>query len=312
MQKLRLNHLLSIDELTKDQILAIMDLTLVYQEMMTKTKRLNPILAGRTIALLFYEPSTRTKCSFEIAASYLGAHPISISKQGSSFVKGETLKDTAWNLIAMGVDLAVMRHPVSGAAYYLSEHVNIPVVNAGDGMHAHPTQALLDLATMIQYGGSVAGKTVTIAGDIRHSRVARSNIHALTKCGANVQLVGPNTFMPPGIETLGAKIIDINDTAEAIKHSDIVMGLRIQKERQLAGYIPSAGEYAKFFGIKPLIIADASKDIMIMHPGPMNRGIELTSEIADGDHSYILRQVPNGTAVRMAILAHLLGGENHA
>ncbi len=304
-----LSHLLTIEELSKAQILSILDSAAKYQALMEQKLRYDPVLQGRTIALLFYEASTRTRCSFELACNYLGAHNISIAKEGSSFVKGETLKDTVWNLIAMGVDLVVMRHPVSGAAHYLSQHINIPVVNAGDGMHAHPTQALLDIFTMRQYLGTLEGKIVTIIGDIRHSRVARSNIHGLTKLGAQVRIVAPQTFIPVGIERLGVSVY--TEVKKGIADADIIMALRIQQERQLSGYIPGMGEYAKLFGLNKNIIDELDKDIMIMHPGPMNRGVELTSEVADANYSYILRQVPNGTAVRMAILANLLGGETH-
>lgn len=302
-----LTNLLSIHELTRAQLLLILATAQKYKSLMAESIRYQPVLHGKTIGLLFYEPSTRTRCSFELACRYLGAHYISIAKAGSSFVKGETLKDTVWNLRAMGVDLLVMRHPVSGAAHYLSQKLDIPIVNAGDGMHAHPTQALLDIFTMQEHIGTLENKVIAIVGDIRHSRVARSNIQALTKLGAQVRLVAPPTFIPPGIEQLGAKVYQ--NIEEALS-ADIIMALRIQKERQLSGYIPSTGEYARLFGLNQSCF-NTNSEGLIMHPGPINRGVELTSEIADSNRSLILKQIPNGVAVRMAILATLLGGHQN-
>ncbi|QOR35680.1 aspartate carbamoyltransferase catalytic subunit [Clostridium sp. 'deep sea'] len=300
-----LSDLISIKDLSLSQLTSLLEKTKEYKQFIKGTTRYSTELQGKTIGLLFYEPSTRTKCSFQLACDYLGAHHLSISKSGSSFVKGESLKDTAWNLHAMGVDLVVMRHPVSGAANYLSSKLTIPVVNAGDGMHAHPTQALLDIFTMQEYCGTLKNKTVTIVGDIRHSRVARSNIHALNMLGANVRLVAPKTFLPKGIAKLGVQVF--TDIREAVENTDILMALRIQKERQLAGYIPSLGEYAKYFGVNNKNITNID-DYIIMHPGPINRGVEISSQFADSSLSVILKQVPNGVAVRMAILSTLLGG----
>ena len=301
-----LTDLLTIKDLSLTELNNLLEKAKEYKHFLNGSSHYSTELQGKTVGLLFYEPSTRTKCSFQLACDYLGAHHLSISKSGSSFVKGETLKDTAWNLHAMGVDLVVMRHPVSGAAKYLSTKLSIPVVNAGDGMHAHPTQALLDIFTMQEHLGTLQNKIVTIAGDIRHSRVARSNIHALNMLGAKVRLVAPKTFIPKGIENMGVQVF--TDLQSAISEADVIMALRIQKERQLAGYIPSLGEYAKFFGINQHNIKD-TEGFLIMHPGPMNRGVEISTEFADSPQSVILRHVPNGVAVRMAILATLLGGK---
>lgn len=303
---LKAKDILGLEELSREDIVTILDTADSMRQIVDRPIKKVPTLTGRVVLNLFYEPSTRTKVSFDLACKYLSGQSVSISKSGSAFEKGETLKDAVHNIRVMGAEAVVMRHPVSGAPHYLAKHVDIPVINAGDGMHEHPTQALLDILTMRQKKGKIEGLTVTIVGDIRHSRVARSNIWGLHKLGAKVRLAGPATLLPPFVEQLGVEVY--TDVEKAIIGADVIMALRIQKERQLSGYFPSLREYAEFFGITKERLAKAKDDVLIMHPGPMNRGVELTSEVADGPQSVILDQVPNGVAVRMAILYLLLGG----
>lgn len=264
-------------------------------------------LQGRSIALLFYENSTRTRFSFEFAAKYLGAHVASVAVSSSSVAKGESLIDTGKTLQSMGVDLIVLRHPMSGAPHLLARHVSASVINAGDGINEHPTQALLDMFTIRQKKGSLEGLKVAIIGDILHSRVARSNIWGLTTMGAEVRLAGPPTLMPPEIHNMGVKVFYRPE--DAVKDADVIMGLRIQKERQQKGLLPSIREYARMFGITPELIRLAREDAIVMHPGPVNRGVEMSSNLVDGDRSAINEQVANGVAIRMALLYLLTRGD---
>jgi aspartate carbamoyltransferase catalytic subunit len=267
-----------------------------------------PALLGKTVVTLFYEPSTRTRTSFEMAAKMLSANITNIALSTSSIVKGETLIDTAKNIEVMGVDAIVIRHSMAGAPHLVAENVKASVINAGDGCNEHPSQGLLDIFTMREKKGALRGKKVLIVGDISHSRVARSNIWGLTKLGAKVTVVGPATMMPKGIEDMNVKVsYDLDDE---IKDADFINVLRIQKERQGKDMLPSLKEYAELFGITAKRLKKAKEDVIIMHPGPINRGVEITSEVADGPYNVILDQVTNGVAVRMAILFLLLGGNS--
>jgi len=262
-----------------------------------------PHLQGRTVVSLFYEASTRTRLSFELAAKYMSASQSNIASAGSSVSKGETLIDTAHTIDMMATDVLIVRHPMSGAPHLLAKHVKASVVNAGDGMHEHPTQGLLDMLTIIEKKGRVDGLRVAIVGDIMHSRVARSNIWGLSKMGAEVCVAGPLTMIPRDIEKTGASVFDT--IHEAITGADVVMGLRLQLERQNQGMFPSIREYSRFFGIDSNKLRLAKPDVLLMHPGPVNRGVELTSEVVDAGYSAIDEQVANGVAVRMSILYHL-------
>ena len=293
--------LLGIEELSKEEIEIILDQSESFREISERTIKKVPALRGKTVVNLFFEPSTRTRTSFELAAKRLSADTVSVAAASSSVLKGETLKDTARNIEAMKVDYIVMRHGSPGAPHILSKAVSPAVINAGDGAHEHPTQALLDMFTMRQKKGKIAGLNVVIIGDIRHSRVARSNIFGLTKLGANVTVCGPKTLMPVEIEKLGVKVT--YDIAEALKDADVLNILRIQNERQEKGLFPSIREYVRRFGIgREILDKYAKKDVLIMHPGPINRGVELSQDVADGPYSVILDQVTNGIAVRMAVL----------
>ncbi len=299
------HDLLDIQELSKEEIELVLKTSKSFKEVSTREVKKVPTLRGKTVVLLFFEPSTRTRISFELAAKRLSADTISISSSGSSASKGESFLDTAKNIEAMNVDLIVMRHSASGAPKIVAEALAPSVINAGDGCRAHPTQALLDLFTIKERLGRIAGLKVGIVGDILHSRVARSNIWALTKLGAKVTLCGPATLMPRDIERLGVDLCyDLN---EVIAASDVLMVLRLQKERMQEKFLPSIREYARMFGINRNRLKAAKKDLIILHPGPTNRGVELSADVADGDHSVILEQVNNGVAVRMAILYLLLG-----
>lgn len=292
--------LLGLEELSKGEILLILNQAEGFREISERKIKKVPALRGKTVVNLFFEPSTRTRTSFELAAKRLSADIVNISSSTSSVIKGETLKDTAKNIEAMKVDMIVMRHPASGAPHMLAKTVSASVINAGDGAHEHPTQGLLDLFTIINKKGEVKGLNVSIIGDITHSRVARSNIWGLTKLGAKVKVCGPRTLIPPEIERMGVEVTyDIN---QAIKSADVLNILRIQLERQTQGFFPSIREYAVKFGIDWEKLKPAKKDVLIMHPGPINRGVELTPDVADGPYSVILDQVTNGVAVRMAVL----------
>jgi aspartate carbamoyltransferase catalytic subunit len=268
-----------------------------------------PALRGKTVVNLFFEPSTRTRTSFEIAEKRLSADTLNIAASTSSVVKGETLADTVANIEAMSPDLLVVRHSSSGTAHFLSRICRAGVINAGDGMHEHPTQALLDAFTMRERKGALAGLKVAILGDLLHSRVVRSNVQLLTKMGAEVWLCGPPTLVPVDFHRTGVRIT--HRVEEAIRDADVVMMLRIQLERMQGGFFPSLREYFNVFGITSARLALAKPDVLIMHPGPMNRGVEIASEVADGPHSVILDQVSNGVAVRMAVLYLLAGGAEH-
>jgi aspartate carbamoyltransferase catalytic subunit len=302
-------HLLGIEPLEPAEILTILDTADGLREILDRPIKKVPALRGKTVVNLFYEPSTRTRSSFEIAERVLSADSLSIATAASSVTKGETLLDTARNLEAMNPDMVIMRHASSGAPHMLARHCRFSVVNAGDGAHEHPTQALLDALTMRQKKGRLKGLRVAIVGDILHSRVARSNLWLLSKLGASVVLAGPPTLIPPGIERLAQVTHRID---EAVEGADVVMMLRIQLERMSGGFFPTTREYHRFFGLTEERVRRAKKDVLVMHPGPMNRGVEIASEVADGPYSVILDQVTNGVAVRMAVLYLLLGGSAEA
>ncbi len=294
-------HLLGIKDLSQEEITTILDQAVGFKEVLERPIPKVPTLRGKTIVNLFCENSTRTRASFELAAKRLSADTLSISTDSSSFSKGETLRDTAKNLEAMKIDMIVMRHSCAGAAQFLSREVKASVINAGDGAHEHPTQALLDAFTIRENKGSIGGLNISIIGDIAHSRVARSNILALTKLGANVTVCGPKTLIPVGLEKMGVKVT--YDVKEALREADVINVLRIQLERQKQALFPSIREYIKRFGItKDLLAEHANKGLLILHPGPINRGVELSQDVADSEHSVILDQVTNGVAVRMATL----------
>jgi len=301
--------LLGIEQLRVEDIELILDTAGSLKEISERDIKKVPTLRGKSVVNFFYEPSTRTRTSFEMAAKRLSADTVSLSATDSSMVKGETLIDTARNLQAMNPDLIVIRHPSSGAPHLLSNRVEAGIINAGDGINEHPTQALLDLYTIREKKSKIKGLEVAIIGDISHSRVARSNIIGLIKMGAEVTVAGPPTMIPPGIEALGVRVV--YDPAEAVKDKDVVMLLRIQLERQNKALFPGLREYASFFGMNSDVLSLAKPDVILMHPGPMNRGVEITSEVADGPYSVILDQVANGVAVRMAILYLLIGGSGN-
>lgn len=306
MNELSVNHLLGIKNLTKDDIELIFQTADHFKEVINRPIKKVPSLRDITIANLFFENSTRTKLSFELAEKRLSADVINFSSSSSSVKKGETLIDTVNNILAMKVDLVVMRHPNPGAAYYLSQHVNARIVNAGDGAHEHPTQALLDAFSMREQYGNLKGKNVVIVGDVLHSRVALSNIFCLKKLGANVKVCGPLTLIPKYITELGVTVE--TDLTKALNWCDVAMMLRIQLERQELKFFPSLREYSMLYGLDKKLLDSIKKGIVIMHPGPINRGVEVTSDVADSKQSIILEQVQNGVAVRMAVL-YLLAGK---
>lgn len=303
-----LNHkdLLGLQELSAEEIKLILDTAVPMKDIMHRDIKKVPALRGKVIATLFYENSTRTRTSFELAGKYMSADTVSLAVATSSVQKGESLRDTARTIEVMGVDAVIMRHQVSGSPYYLAKHLKASVINAGDGQHEHPTQALLDLFTIKERKGRIEGLKVAILGDILHSRVARSNIWGLTKLGAEVRVVGPSTLVPPEIDKLGVKTY--YRIEEALEGVDVVNVLRIQMERQQKGLFPTIREYARMFGLNNERLKYAHSEVLVLHPGPMNRGVEISPEVADGPHSVINEQVANGVAVRMAILYLLLGG----
>lgn len=301
------HNLLDIEQLSKEDILQVLETAKSFKEVSSRDVKKVPALRGKTVVMLFFEPSTRTRTSFELAAKRLSADTLSIAASASSLSKGETVLDTAKNIEAMNVDLIIVRHSSSGVPQILANNIGPSVVNAGDGCRAHPTQALLDLFTIQERKGSFENLKVSIVGDILHSRVARSNICGLLKMGAEVTVCGPTTLMPRGIEKWGVKVS--YDVDEVIKESDVLMLLRIQKERQEDKFLPSIREYAREFGVTEDRLKNAKKDLLIMHPGPTNRGVELSAEVADGARSVILDQVTNGVAVRMAVLYLVLGAK---
>jgi aspartate carbamoyltransferase catalytic subunit len=298
--------LLGMDQLSIDDIQLILDTAESLKEISQREIKKVPTLRGRSVVHFFYEPSTRTKTSFEMAAKRLSADTVSLSASGSSIQKGETLIDTARNLQAMSPDMIVLRHSSTGAPHLIAREVKAGVINAGDGINEHPTQALLDMFTIKEQKGRIDGLKIVIIGDIAHSRVARSNIIGLNKMGAEVTICGPPTMIPLKAESLGVKVAF--DPKEAVQGKDVVMVLRIQLERQSRILFPSTREYACYFGITRQILKRAKKEVIIMHPGPINRGVELASDVADGPFSVILDQVANGVAIRMAILYLLSGG----
>jgi aspartate carbamoyltransferase catalytic subunit len=302
-------HLLGIRGMSAEAVTHILDTAERFREVSGREIKKVPTLRGRTVINLFFEPSTRTRTSFEIAGKRLSADVINISSSSSSVTKGETLLDTARNLEAMGPDLIVIRHPSAGAPHQLARICRAAVVNAGDGAHEHPTQALLDALTIRQRKGRIEGLRVAILGDVLHSRVARSNAHLLTTMGATVALAGPGTLAPPEFASLveGGRLTVERRIEEAVEGADVVMVLRIQRERQDKGFLPSLRDYAVHYGLNRQRLALARPDAVVMHPGPMNRGVEISSDVADGASSLILEQVANGLAVRMAVL-YLLGG----
>ncbi len=302
--------ILDISSMTKDEILYILDTADRLKEVSERPIKKVPTLRGKTVILFFHEPSTRTKVSFDIAAKRLSADSISMSASTSSMVKGETLADTALTLQAMNPDIIVIRHSASGAPAQIAKKVKASVINAGDGTHAHPTQALLDMMTAREKLGEIAGKKIAIIGDIAHSRVARSNMAGFSKLGADVVVSGPPTMIPKGIGAYDVSVAKTID--EAVTDADMIMMLRIQKERQGNILFPTEREYATLFGLNQARLALANKDVVVMHPGPMNRGVEIASDVADSDCSMILEQVTNGVALRMALFYLLAGGSRHA
>lgn len=300
----RITDLLGIEELRVDTIQRLLDQAKFFKKKLESGKKKFDLLSGQSIVNLFYEPSTRTRSSFEMAAKRLGADIINFTADSStSVVKGESLVDTARTLEAMNPDFLVLRHECSGAPQLLADKLDIPVINAGDGFHEHPTQALLDALTIEENCGKLSGLTIAIVGDIAHSRVARSNIHLLNKMGSKVRVCGPPTLMPPHVEKL--KVTCSYDLEQTVRDADVVMMLRIQSERQNGKQIPSNSEYYRFYGLNKQSAKFLKKDAIIMHPGPMNRGVEISPEVADGGNSVILHQVTNGVAARMAVLAVL-------
>lgn len=297
--------LLGIKELSKDEIELILDTASGFRDVLRRDIKKVPALRGKTAVNLFFEPSTRTRTSFELAEKRLSLDVLNLSVTTSSVVKGETLMDTALNVQALGVDFMVIRHPSSGVPHLLSGNIKASVINAGDGTNEHPTQALLDAFTMMEKKGRIEGLRVAIVGDILHSRVAKSNIYLLTKFGAEVRLIGPPTLVPKRLEQLGVKTF--YDMETGLKDADVVMMLRIQMERQDKGFFPSTLEYSRYWGLNMERLLLADKEAIVMHPGPMNRGLEIASDVADGPRSVILEQVTNGIAVRMAVM-YLLGG----
>lgn len=299
-QQLSTRHLLGIKYITPDDIHLIFETTDQFKEVINRPIKKVPSLRDVTIANLFFENSTRTRISFELAERRLSADTINFSASSSSVSKGETLLDTVNNILSMKVDMVVMRHPAPGAHMYLAQRIKANIINAGDGTHEHPTQALLDAYSIRERLGSIKGKKIVIIGDIKHSRVALSNIYCLNKLGAEVKLCGPPTLMPKYIESLGVKVE--HNLRKALEWCDVANVLRIQLERQQTKYFPSLREYSMYYGLSNEVLHSLSKPIVIMHPGPINRGVEITSDVADSEHSIILQQVENGVAVRMAVL----------
>ena len=298
--------LLGLEPLTGEQIRLILDTAEPLKEISERQIKKVPTLRGKTVVNLFFEASTRTRISFEFAEKRMSADTVSIQSSGSSVQKGATLVDTARNLEAMRIDMVVIRHGASGAAQFLAERIESTVINAGDGTHEHPTQGLLDLLTLRDHFGRIEGLKVCICGDVLHSRVARSNIWGLTKLGAEVAVCGPRSLLPSAIHEMGVTVFERIE--EAIEWADALNILRLQLERMSAGYIPSLREYNRVFGVTRERLDRAPRDVLILHPGPMNRGVEIDSDVADGPHSVILDQVTNGVAIRMAVLYLLAGG----
>lgn len=308
---LRSKDILGLKDLSAEEIEYILNTAKTMKYILMSNNKKTPHLAGKSIVTLFYENSTRTRLSFELASKYMGASSANISVATSSVSKGETLIDTGRTIDMMGTDVIIIRHPMSGAPHLLARNVKASVINAGDGMNEHPTQALLDMFTIIEKKGTLKGLNIAILGDIYHSRVARSNIWGMTKLGAKVSVAGPVTLLPAGIEKLGVKVF--STVQEALIDADVVIGLRIQLERQKKGLFPTIREYSRFFGVDEKRLKMAKEDALLLHPGPVNRGVELSTSVIDGDQSLINEQVTNGVAVRMALLYLLTrrgGNEN--
>ncbi len=305
--RFRRKDLLGLADLSRAEIQAILNTAVSFQEIATRSIKKVPTLRGKTVITLFYEPSTRTRTSFEIAAKRLSADTVNLTVAASSAVKGETLIDTAKNLEAMAPDIIIIRHACSGAPHLLASRLHSSVVNAGDGLHEHPTQGLLDLLTVWEAKGRLDGLKIAIIGDIAHSRVARSNIHGFRTMGSRVVVAGPQTMLPPYLAELGMEVT--YSLAEAVADADVIMMLRLQLERQGQMFFSTLREYSRFFGLNTEHLKLAKPDALVMHPGPLNRGVEIAPEVADGLQSAILRQVTNGVAVRMAVLYLLSGGE---
>lgn len=303
--KFRSKDLLGIKELSSEEINLILDTASGFKDILARDIKKVPTLRGKTVVNLFFEPSTRTRTSFELAAKRLSADVVNFSVPTSSVVKGETMEDTALSIQALGADFVVIRHSSAGVPHLLSRILKISVINAGDGANEHPTQALLDLFTIRFHKNRIDGLNVAIIGDVAHSRVAKSNIYALNKLGARVRIIGPPTLMPASISELDVEVFD--SIEQGIKDADVIMTLRLQLERQSKGFLPSLEEYFDLYGVTNERLSLAKNDVIIMHPGPMNRGVEISSEVADGPRSVILEQVTNGLAVRMAILYILSG-----
>lgn len=307
MPALSTKHLLGIKELTEEDIFLILDTAKEFKEVINRPIKKVPSLRDITIANVFFENSTRTRLSFELAEKRLSADVVNFSSASSSVKKGETLLDTVNNILAMKVDMVVMRHSSCGAPYFLAKHINANIINAGDGTHEHPTQALLDAYSMREKIGDLAGKKIAIIGDVLHSRVALSNIFCLKKLGAQVRICGPSTLIPKHLPSLGVEIS--HNVEETLQWCDVANVLRIQLERQQLKYFPSLREYSLYFGINKKMLDRLNKEIVLMHPGPINRGVELSSDAADSKHSIVLNQVENGVATRMAVL-YLLAQKN--
>ncbi len=306
MSELKRKDILGLEEMSADEMELILDTAQSMREIIDRPIKQVPTLRGKGILSLFYESSTRTKISFDLAARYLSAGSVGVAKAGSSLDKGESLRDTVRNVEVMGPELVVMRHPSGGAPHYLAKNVDSSVINAGDGYHEHPTQGLLDMLSVRQKTGTLEGLKVAIIGDIFHSRVARSDIWGFGRMGSEVVVSAPTTLLPPNIEETGCRVEP--RVEDALKDADVVCVLRLQLERQKQSFFPSVREYHALYGIDARRLALAKPGAILMHPGPMNRGVEITSDIADGPQSIILEQVPNGVAVRMALLYLLLGG----
>lgn len=298
--RLESKDLLGMQELSGEEISLITDTAFMMKNVLSSGNKKTAHLQGKSVVTLFYENSTRTRLSFEMASKFMGASSANISTSGSSVNKGENLIDTARTIDAMATDIIVIRHPQSGAPHFIASRINASVVNAGDGMNEHPTQSLLDIMTILETKNTLKGLKVAIVGDIYHSRVARSNIWGMTKLGAGVYIAGPSTMMPSGIGTTGAKIC--SSVNEACEGADVIMALRLQLERQKSSLFPSIAEYSKFFGVNDKVLELAKKDVMVMHPGPCNHGVEMTTSVYDSNSSVINDQVTNGVAVRMAVL----------
>ena len=306
MSKLKRKDILGLEEMERSEIETIIAEAILQKKLLQSEVKKSTALRGKVVINLFYEPSTRTRSSFELAGKYLGADVINIATSTSSVVKGESLLDTAVTVRMMGCDVLVIRHSASGAPHFLAERLSCSVINAGDGMHEHPTQGLLDLFTMLDKLGSIEGKKAVILGDIAHSRVARSNIWAMQKFGAEVTVCGPKTLIPVDVAAMGVRVT--SNIEEALKGADIINVLRLQLERQKRGLFPSIREYHDQWGLDSRRLTLAKPGALVLHPGPMNRGVEISSDIADGNQSFIAEQVTNGVAVRMALLHLLVGG----